>query len=93
MPVCSVGAVVPDSATQWTVALQLLCLWHSPRKSTGVGSHALVQGDLPSQGSNPRLLRGRWILYLCAPGKPRYLCIILYIILFPVHSEGHKIVN
>ena len=28
----------------------------SPGKKTGVGRHALFQGDLPNQGSNPYLL-------------------------------------
>ena len=35
----------------------------SPGKNTGVGSHALLQGTFPSQGSNPHLLHCRWILY------------------------------
>ena len=34
---------------------RLLCPWDSPGKSTGVGSHALLQGIFPIQGSNPRL--------------------------------------
>ena len=29
----------------------LLCPWDSPGKNTGVGSHALLQGIFPSQGS------------------------------------------
>jgi len=35
---------------------RLLCPWDSPGKKTGVGCHALLQGILPTQGSNPRLL-------------------------------------
>ena len=35
----------------------------SPGKSTGVGSHFLLRGILPTQGSNPGLLRCRQILY------------------------------
>ena len=35
----------------------------SPGKNTGVGSHALLQGIFPSQGSNRHLLHCRWILY------------------------------
>ena len=35
----------------------------SPGKNTGVSSHALLQGIFPTQGSNPGLLHGRWILY------------------------------
>ena len=30
-----------------------LCPWDSPGKNTGVGSHALLQGIFPTQGSNP----------------------------------------
>ena len=35
----------------------------SPGKNTGGGCHALLQGIFPTQGSNPTLLLGRWILY------------------------------
>ena len=31
---------------------RLLCPWDSPGKNTGVGCHALLQGILPTQGSN-----------------------------------------
>ena len=37
--------------------------WNYPGKNTGVGSHFLLQGIFPSQGSNPRLLHCRQILY------------------------------
>ena len=33
----------------------------SPGKNTGVGSHSLLQGILPTQGSNLHLLHCRWI--------------------------------
>ena len=48
--------------TPWTVAHQVtpwtahLCPWDSPGKNTGVGSHFLLQGILPTQRSNPHLL-------------------------------------
>ena len=35
----------------------------SPGKNTGVGCHALLQGVVPTQGSNPGLLHCRQILY------------------------------
>ena len=35
----------------------------SPDKNTGVGSHSLLQGIFPTQGSNPGLPRCGWILY------------------------------
>ena len=43
-------------ATLWTVDHQLLCLWDSPGKNTGVGCYALLQGIFPTQGLNPRLI-------------------------------------
>ena len=58
-------------ATPWTVATRFLCLWDSPGKNTGVGSHALLQGVFPTQGSNsgsPALLAGS--LLFESPGKP-----------------------
>ena len=52
---------------------RLLCPWNSPGQNTGVGSHSLLQGIFPTQGSNPGLpycreivchpsLGGRWCL-------------------------------
>ena len=35
---------------------RLLCLWDFPGKNTGVGCHFLLQGILPTQGSNLSLL-------------------------------------
>ena len=32
---------------------RLLCPWDSPGKKTGVGCHALLQGDLPNPGIEP----------------------------------------
>ena len=32
-----------------------LCPWNSSGKNTGVGSHSLLQGIFPTQGSNPHL--------------------------------------
>ena len=37
--------------------------WNSPGQNTGVGSHSLLQGIVPTQGSNPGLLHCRKILY------------------------------
>ena len=37
--------------------------WISPGQNTGVGSHFLLQGIIPTQGSNPGLLHCGWILY------------------------------
>ena len=41
----------------------LLCPWDSPGKNPGVGSHSLLQGIFPTQGSNPGLLYRRQTLY------------------------------
>ena len=54
----------------------------SPGKNTGVGYHALLQGIIPTQGSNPDLLRLlHWqagSLPLVLPGKPSKLLTILH---------------
>ena len=34
---------------------RLVCPWDFPGKNTAVGSHFLLQGIFPTQGSNPRL--------------------------------------
>ena len=48
--------------------------WNSPGQNTGVGSLPLCQGIFQTQGSNPGLLLGRWILYqLSHQGSPRIL--------------------
>ena len=44
---------------------------NSPDKNTGVGCHALLQGILPMQGSNPGFPHCRWILHhLSRQGSP-----------------------
>ena len=52
-----------DFATLWIVGSIFLCPWNSPAKNIGVGSHFLLQGIFPTQGSNPGLLHCREILY------------------------------
>ena len=37
--------------------------WNSPGQNTGVGSHSLLQGIFPTQGSNLGLLHCKQILY------------------------------
>ena len=46
-----------------TSACQALCPWNSPGKNIGVGSHFLLQGIFPTQGSNLGRLHCRQILY------------------------------
>ena len=53
---CCITSVVSDSV--WPHRQQptrLPCSWESPGKNTGVGRHALLQRNLPNQGSEPGL--------------------------------------
>ena len=57
---------------QWLWPPRLLCPWDSLSENTGMGSHSLLQGIFPAQGSNPCFLHCRQILYhLKSPGKPQ----------------------
>ena len=49
---------------------RFLCPWDSPVKNTGGGCHFLLQGILPTQASNPRLLH---LLYWQADSLPPVL--------------------
>ena len=54
---CSVASAVSDSLRPYGLrSTRLLCPGDSPGKKTGVGCLALLQGILPTQGSNQRLL-------------------------------------
>ena len=70
-------SVTSDSL--WSYGLKptrFLCPWNSPGKNRGVGSHSLLCGIFPIQGSNPGLLHCRQILCLLSHwGSP-----ILYIV-------------
>ena len=59
----------------WTVDARPPCPWNSPGKNPGVGSHSLLQGDLPNQGTESGslgLLTCRQILYhLSHQGNPQ----------------------
>ena len=47
--------------------------WNSPGQNTTVGSHSLLQGVFPTQGSNPGLPHWRRILYHLSQRKaPEY---------------------
>ena len=50
-------------ATPWTVACQALPSMEFSGKNTGVGSHSLLPGIFPTQGSKPGLLHCREMLY------------------------------
>ena len=59
--------------------IRLLCPWDSPGKKIGVVCHALLQGILPVQGSNPGLPHCRQILYhLSHLGSPSILEWVAY---------------
>ena len=64
MCVCASHSVVANSLQPCGLQpTRLLCPWDSPDKDTGVGCHFLLQGILPTQGSNPGLLHYRPILH------------------------------
>ena len=58
-----IASVMSDYEIPWTVACQVPLFMDSPGKNTRVGSHSLLQGLFPAQGSNPGLLHCRQILY------------------------------
>ena len=53
----------PTLCDPWTAACQTLLSRDFPGKDTRVGCHFLLQGILPTQGSNPGLLHCRQFLY------------------------------
>ena len=56
---------------------KFLCPCDSPGKNTAVGCHALLQGVFLTQGWNPGLLLGKWILYrLSHQGRPREISLL-----------------
>ena len=59
--------------------------WSSPGQNPGVHSLSLLQGQIPTQGSNPGLPHGRWILYqLSHQGSAR----ILEWVAYPISSRS-----
>ena len=53
--------------------------WNSLGQNTGMGGLSLHQGIFPTQGSNPGLLHGRWILFQLRPQEsPRILEWVAY---------------
>ena len=62
--VCVSHSVMSDSLRPYALKpARLLCPWNFPGKNTGEGSHSLLQGIFPTQGSNLLLLHCRQILY------------------------------
>ena len=62
MHVCMLSCFI---CVQLVVTLWIVALWAplSPSKNTGVACHALLQGIILIQGSNPHHLHCRQILY------------------------------
>ena len=76
IPMCMHAKSLQLCLTLWDPMdpARLLCPWNSPGKSTGVSSLSLLQGILPTQGSNPGLPHCRWILcQLSHKGSPKIL--------------------
>ena len=55
-------SVMSNSVTHGLQPAKFFSPWDSPDKNTAVGSHALLQGVFPTQGSTPGLLHYRRIL-------------------------------
>ena len=71
---CAVVHGVTKSQTRLNDWTELYCPWNSPGQNTGVGSHSLLQGIFPTQGSNSGLLHCGQILYqLSHKRSPRTL--------------------
>ena len=77
----SVFSVISDCLQHYGLqSTRLFCPWDFPDKNTGGGCHFLLQGILPTQGSNLGLLHCRQILYhQCHLGSP-------FIIQLPTNS-------
>ena len=68
---CSVASNSLQPHGQWPA--KLLCWWNSPGKNTGVISHYLLQGILPTQRSNLGLLHcSQDSLLPEPPGEPNF---------------------
>ena len=76
---CESCSVVSDSYQPFG----LYSPWNSPGQNTGVGSHSLLQGIFPTQGSNPGLPHCRRILYQLSH-QGSYHLVILHSIIFTV---------
>ena len=64
-------------STTWTIAYQASLSMGFPGKNTGVGFHFLLQGILPTQGTNLGLLHCRETLYhMNQQGSAREECLL-----------------
>ena len=68
-----VTQLCPTLCNLWTVMHQASLSMEFSGKNTGVGCHALLQGNFPTQGANQGLLNCRQILYhLSHLGCPKF---------------------
>ena len=88
MCVCSVAQLCLTLLTSWIVFPRLLCPWNFPCKNTGVGCHLLLQGIIPTQGLNLRLLHCRQFLYRWVTGASHTFLwwILLNAVFYSFHS-------
>ena len=76
LSVCTSVKVAQSFPTLWD---SMDSLWNSPGQNIGVGSGPLLQGILPTQGSNPGLPHCRQILHqLSHQRSPRILEWVVY---------------
>ena len=88
--VCTLScAVCPTLQPHGPWLTRLLCPWGFPGKNTRVGPHALLQGIIPTQGWNPRLLHCQAVLYLWAAWEAPVLNIpFAFLIWSPPHRPA-----
>ena len=90
-------SVVSDSLQPHGLQLtRLLCPWDFPGKNTGVGSNFLLQGTVPTQGWNPRLLQWQVdSLPLSHQGNPVteivFSCMYIQILLVPSNDFSYGV--
>ena len=76
--VYSVSHVQLFLRSHWPWPARPLCSWDFPCKNTRVGCCFLLQGNFPTQQSNPSLLHHRWILYhWTTRGATRFFLLLL----------------
>ena len=66
----AIDLIIHTSHVLWFT--RLLCPRNSPGKNTGVGSHSLLQGIFPTQGSNLGLLHCRQTPYHLTTREAQY---------------------
>ena len=81
LPLLTSGCPPSESHSVTCNSLQphgLYSPWYSPGQNTGVGSLSLLQGIIPTQGSNRDLLYWRWIIYQLSYQGSSYIHLYAY---------------